>query len=81
MLSKFSNFSDELSENHELREYELSGSDCNGATSTLIHTLDTLSVGFKVRVDSLSPVRILSYYFFFTLFICLNAQSLTFTLI
>ena len=28
MLSKFSNFPDELSENDELREYELSGSDC-----------------------------------------------------
>ena len=27
MLSKFSNFPDELSENDELREYELSGSD------------------------------------------------------
>ena len=28
MLSKFSNFPDELSENDELREYELSRSDC-----------------------------------------------------
>ena len=28
MVSKFSNFPDELSENDELREYELSGSDC-----------------------------------------------------
>ena len=28
MLSKFSNFPGELSENDELREYELSGSDC-----------------------------------------------------
>ena len=28
MLSKFSNFPDELSENDVLREYELSGSDC-----------------------------------------------------
>ena len=28
MLSKFSNFPNELSENDELREYELSGSDC-----------------------------------------------------
>ena len=28
MVSKFSNFSDELSENDELREYGLSGSDC-----------------------------------------------------
>ena len=28
MVSKFSNFPDELSENGELREYELSGSDC-----------------------------------------------------
>ena len=28
MLSKFSNFPDELSKNDELREYELSGSDC-----------------------------------------------------
>ena len=27
MLSKFSNFPDELCENNELREYELSGSD------------------------------------------------------
>ena len=27
-LSKFSNFPDELSENDELRKYELSGSDC-----------------------------------------------------
>ena len=29
MVSKFSNFPDELSENDELREFELSGSDCN----------------------------------------------------
>ena len=28
MVSKFSNFPDKLSENGELREYELSGSDC-----------------------------------------------------
>ena len=28
MLSKFSIFPDKLSENDELREYELSGSDC-----------------------------------------------------
>ena len=28
MLSKFSNFPNELSKNDELREYELSGSDC-----------------------------------------------------
>ena len=28
MVSKFSNIPDELSENDELREYELSGSDC-----------------------------------------------------
>ena len=28
MLSKFSNFSDELSGNDELREYELNRSDC-----------------------------------------------------
>ena len=28
MVSKFSNFPDELSENDELREFELSGSDC-----------------------------------------------------
>ena len=28
MISKFSNFPDELSENDELREYELSGFDC-----------------------------------------------------
>ena len=28
MLSKFSNFPDELSKNDELREYELNGSDC-----------------------------------------------------
>ena len=27
-LSKFPNFPDELSKNNELREYELSGSDC-----------------------------------------------------
>ena len=29
MVSKFSNFPDESSENDELREFELSGSDCN----------------------------------------------------
>ena len=29
MLSKFLNFPDELSENDEFREYELSGSDCS----------------------------------------------------
>ena len=28
MVSKFSNFRDELSENDELREFELRGSDC-----------------------------------------------------
>ena len=28
MLLKFSNFPDEISENDELREFELSGSDC-----------------------------------------------------
>ena len=28
MVSKFSNFPKEFSENDELREYELSGSDC-----------------------------------------------------
>ena len=28
ILSKFSNFPDKLSKNDELREYELSGSDC-----------------------------------------------------
>ena len=28
MVSKFSNFHDELSENDELRQYELSGSEC-----------------------------------------------------
>ena len=28
MASKFSNFPDELSENDNLREFELSGSDC-----------------------------------------------------
>ena len=28
MVSKFSNFPDELTENDELREFELSGSDC-----------------------------------------------------
>ena len=32
MVSKFSNFPDELSENDELREYELSGSDYNSKT-------------------------------------------------
>ena len=29
MVSKLSNFPDELSKNDELREFELSGSDCN----------------------------------------------------
>ena len=29
MVSKFSDFPDELSENDELREFQLSGSDCN----------------------------------------------------
>ena len=31
MVPKFSNFRDELSENDELREFELSGSDCIGS--------------------------------------------------
>ena len=31
MLLKFSNFPDELSENDEVREYELCGSDCISA--------------------------------------------------
>ena len=35
MLLKFSNFPDELSENDELREFELSGSDCKG--KSIIH--------------------------------------------
>ena len=30
MVGKFSNFPDELSKNDELREFELSGSDCMG---------------------------------------------------
>ena len=30
MVSKFSSFRDELSKNDELREFELSGSDCTG---------------------------------------------------
>ena len=37
MLSRFSKLPDELSENDELREYELSGSDC------IAHTYDIYS--------------------------------------
>ena len=44
MVSKFSNFRDELSENGELREFKLSGSDCN--TMQYDHTKSaTLSNG------------------------------------
>ena len=35
LLSKFPNFPDELNENDQLREYELSGSDCNGSVADL----------------------------------------------
>ena len=35
MVSKFSNFPNELSENDELREYELGGSDSTGYIFTL----------------------------------------------
>ena len=38
MVAKFSNFPDELSENDELREYELSGSDCNYFNSQMTAT-------------------------------------------
>ena len=33
IVSKFSNFPEELSENDELREYEISGSDCTVETN------------------------------------------------
>ena len=36
MLSKFSNFPDELSENDKLREYELSGSDSTTYISSIV---------------------------------------------
>ena len=35
MVSKLSNFSDQLSENDELREFKLSGSDCNPLSITM----------------------------------------------
>ena len=45
MLSKFSNFPDELSENDELREYELSGSDSRqGNKIVIILLFDVFSV-------------------------------------
>ena len=35
MVSKFSNFPEELTENDELREFELSGSDCTKNDETI----------------------------------------------
>ena len=39
MVSKFSNFPDELSKNDELREYELSGSDCINLDQNTVGTI------------------------------------------
>ena len=49
MVSKFSNFPDELSKNDELREYELSGSDC-----THIYTKDEvcMTIYSELSIDS-----------------------------
>ena len=43
MVSKFTNFPDELGQNDELREYELSGSDCNLHRNTVLCVFDTTS--------------------------------------
>ena len=45
MVSKFSNFPDELTENDELREFELSGSDWILNTLLFSPTSSTLPVG------------------------------------
>ena len=37
IVSKFSNFPNELSKNDEFREYELSGSDCTGVVYDRFH--------------------------------------------
>ena len=44
MLSKFSNFPNELSKNDELREYELRGSDCS-STHRTAHKSNPVSGG------------------------------------
>ena len=41
MVSKFSNFPDELSKNDELREFELSGSNCSWTPYNLDTENDT----------------------------------------
>ena len=57
MVSKFSNFPDELTENDELREFELSGSDCIVLNYRPISLLITTS---KV-LEKITHKRVYSY--------------------
>ena len=47
IVSKFSNFPDELSENEELREYELSGSDCTNGIPLDLQCLKVMLQNFR----------------------------------
>ena len=57
MLSKFSNFPDELNENDELREYELSGSDC-----ILLKTMIKYEVRMMTNNDNVESSLQLLFY-------------------
>ena len=53
MVSEFSNFPDELNKNDELREFELSGSDCNVNQDLFSHLLISLSKQVSLRIIKL----------------------------
>ena len=63
MVSKFSNFPDELTENDELREFELSGSDCSTVRYAALemkkenYSIEFLYLHFlDLGYDSIQPV-------------------------
>ena len=55
MVSKLSNFPDELSENDELREFELSGSDCTYDYNQLLrfHTVSNVWLCLIMYIQSM----------------------------
>ena len=57
MVSKFSNFPDELTENDELREFELSGSDCTYYTDQEKLTMPLLNKYVKPLTYKLQNYR------------------------
>ena len=52
-LSKFLNFPGELSENDELREFELSGSDRNMMVAMIMTGIVTLIIGQTIHASNI----------------------------